>query len=101
MTNLYQSLNENIKMMLKEKLKSIKMTKFESVIAYLTRITSVRDELVAIGEMIVPTELVRTALQGLPKHWKVFVEGIIARENLPENDCIQNEIRENHNGAAR
>ena len=45
LTSLFQSLNENRKMVLREKLKSIKMAKTEGVISYLTRISQVRDEL--------------------------------------------------------
>jgi len=82
LTSLYQSSNENVKMVLKEKLKAIKMAKTDSATSYLTKITLVRDELVAIGEVIAPTELVRIALNGLPKAWKNFVDGIVARENL-------------------
>jgi len=52
LTNLYQGSNENRKMVLREKLKSIKMTKSETMTCYLSRITQVRDELVAIGEVI-------------------------------------------------
>ena len=92
-------------MVLREKLKAIKMTEFENVASYLIKIIQVRYELATIGESMEPTELVRTALKGLPKNWEVFVEGIIARENLPGWDrlwyCIQNEIRKNHNGAAK
>jgi hypothetical protein len=36
---LYQSTNENRKMVLREKLKSIKMTKAENVVTYITRLT--------------------------------------------------------------
>jgi hypothetical protein len=43
----------------------------------------VRDELGAVGEVIPSTELVRTALNGVAKPWAVFVEGIVARENVP------------------
>jgi hypothetical protein len=39
LTKLYQSTNENRKMVLREKLKSIKMTKAENVVTYLTRLT--------------------------------------------------------------
>eukprot|EP00253_Pinus_taeda_P003842 PITA_03842 len=56
LSNLYQSTNENRKMVLKEKLKNIKMGN-DSATGYLTNITNVRDELVAIGEAIPPTEL--------------------------------------------
>jgi DNA gyrase/topoisomerase IV subunit A len=83
LTKLYQSTNENRKMVLREKLKSIKMTKAENVITYLTRLTQVRDELGVVGEAIVDSELVRTALNKVSKQWVVFVEGIIAREKLP------------------
>eukprot|EP00253_Pinus_taeda_P013514 PITA_13514 len=56
LSNLYQSTNENRKMVLKEKLKNIKMGN-DSAAGYLTKITNVRDELAAIGEAIPPTEL--------------------------------------------
>ena len=39
LTSLFQSLNENRKMVLRKKLKSIKMAKAEVVISYLTRIS--------------------------------------------------------------
>ena len=81
---MYQSTNENRKMVLREKLKSIKMTKAENVVTYLTRLTQVRDELGAVGEVIPSAELVRTALNGVAKPWVVFVEGIVAREVLKE-----------------
>eukprot|EP00253_Pinus_taeda_P023988 PITA_23988 len=106
LTNVYQSSNENREMVLKEKLKAIKIAKTESATAYLTKITSVRDELTAIGEIIAPIELVRIALNGLPKTSDNFVDGIVARENLPNwerlwDDFIQNEIKNNHLGAAK
>jgi hypothetical protein len=61
LTKLYQSSNENRKMVLREKLKGIKMTKTENVTTYLTKITQVRDELGVVGEVIADNELVRTA----------------------------------------
>ena len=42
LTKLYQSTNENRKMVLREKLKSIKMTKAENVVTYFTRLTEGR-----------------------------------------------------------
>ena len=66
LTNLYQSTNENRKMVLREKLKTVKMAKTNSAIGYLTKITNVRDELAAVREVIPPTELVQIAVNGLP-----------------------------------
>ena len=96
LTKLYQSTNENWEMVLREKLKRIRMTKAENVVTYLTRLTQVRDELGAVGEVIVDSELVRTTLNGVTKQWVVFVEGIVARENLPKwehlwDDFVQEE----------
>ena len=78
----------------------------EGLVAYLSRFTDVRDELAAIGETVTETELVRTTLHGFPKSWEVFVEGIVARENLPNwnrlwSDCVQNEIHRSHSGTVK
>eukprot|EP00253_Pinus_taeda_P028170 PITA_28170 len=74
LSNLYQSTNENRKIVLKEKLKNIKMGN-DSAAGYLTKITNVRDELVAIGEAIPPTELVEIAVNGLPRSWMNIADG--------------------------
>ena len=66
-----------------EKLKSIEMAKGEVVISYLTRISHVRDELVAVGEVVPNAELVQTAMNGVSNPWVVFMEALVARENLP------------------
>ena len=83
LTSLFQSSNENRKMVLREKLKSIKMANAEGVIPYLTGISQVRDELATVGEVVPGFELVQTALNGVAKPWTVFVEAIVAKENLP------------------
>ena len=70
-------------MVLREKLKSIKMTKAEGITSYLTRISQVRDELAVVGKVVPGSELVQTAVNGVAKPWVVFVEAIFARENLP------------------
>jgi hypothetical protein len=54
-------------MVLREKPKSIRMTKAENVVTYLTKMTQVRDELGVVGEAIVDNELVRTTLNGVTK----------------------------------
>jgi hypothetical protein len=98
LTKLYQSTNENRKMVLREKLKNIKMTQDENVVTYLTRLTQVRDELGSVGESIDDSDLVRTALNGVSKQWVVFVDGVVAREKLPSwerlwDDFVQEEKR--------
>jgi hypothetical protein len=95
--NLYEAKNGNRKMALKDKLHSIKMTKGESVVPYLTWLAQVKDELVAVGEVISDSELVRIALEGFAKDWEVFVKCIVGREKLLDwsrlwDDFTQEEI---------
>jgi hypothetical protein len=85
-------------MLLREKLRSTKMAKGESVVSYLTKFTQIRDELAAVGETVDETELVRIALNGFTKQWDVFVRGVVAREKLPDwerlwDDFTQEELR--------
>ena len=83
LTNLYQSSNENRKMVLWEKLKNVHMSKGEGMASYLTKITQVRDELATVGEAIESVEMVRISLNGMTQQWSVFVQTIIGRENMP------------------
>ena len=83
LTKLYQSSNENRKMVLREKLRSVKMVESESVTSYLTRVTQIRDELSATGEVINDDELVRVSLNGFSEKWDIFVKGVVSRECLP------------------
>jgi hypothetical protein len=71
--NLFEAKNENRKMASKAKLQDTKMGNEESVSSYLTRVAQVKDELVAVGEVISDSELVRITLKGFTKEWEVFV----------------------------
>ena len=97
LTKLYQSSNENKNMVLREKLKGVLMGKCESMVSYPTKITQVRDELAAVGEVAGILEMVHTTLNGVSQQWTVFVQTIIGRENMPTwdrlwDDLIQEEI---------
>jgi hypothetical protein len=83
-------------MILQNKLRSIEMTRSNTVTSYLMKITQIRDQLAVVGEKVVDAELVNMALNGFPTSWEPFVKGICARENLPTferlwDDCIQEE----------
>jgi hypothetical protein len=85
-------------MLLREKLRSTKMAKGESIVAYLTKFTQIRDELAVVGEAVVEIELVRTALDGFTKQLDAFVRGVVAQEKLLDwerlwDDFTQEELR--------
>ena len=57
-----------------------------------------RDELAAVGVVVTGPELVQTALNGVIVPCTVFVQGLVARENLPSwdrvcDDFVQKETR--------
>jgi hypothetical protein len=81
-------------MILRNKLKSIEMTRSDLVTDYLMKVTQIRDQLAAGEEKATYAELVNMALNGFPTSWKPFVKGIYACENLPNferllDECIQ------------
>jgi hypothetical protein len=95
---LYQSSNQNQKMVLFDRLRGIRMLKNESVTSYLGRYTQIRDEFVAIGEVVNPDSMVSTALNSFTKPWGPFVRGIVAREIMPTwerlwDDFVHEETR--------
>ena len=60
--------------------------------SYLTKITQVRDELAAVGEVIGNAEMVRSDLNGVTQQWTVFVQTIIGRENMPTWDRLWDDL---------
>lgn len=68
--DLFQSNNMNMKMILRNKLRSIYMSKYNNTTSYFTRITQKWDQLAGIGEKVEDAKLVNVALNGLPKPWE-------------------------------
>ena len=64
LTSLYESSNENKKMVLRQKLRGTKMTKTKNASSYLTQISQVCDELGVVGKKVDDVEMVRVALNG-------------------------------------
>jgi hypothetical protein len=80
---VFQSDNLNMKMILRNKLRSIQMSRSDNVTTYFMRITQTHDQLASIGEKVVDVELVNVALNSFTKSWEPFVKGIWAQEKLP------------------
>ena len=47
-----------------------------------------RDGLAAVGVVVTGPEVVSTAFNGVTTPWVVFVQGLVARENLPSWDRV-------------
>ena len=75
-------------MVLRERLKSTRMSTSENLDSYLTNIAQVGDELSLVGEKVDGSELVRTVVNGVTKTWTDFVEAIVSRDNFPSWDIL-------------
>jgi hypothetical protein len=74
------------------------MTKSDTVATFFMKISEIRGQLGAIGEIISDRELVMITLNGLPSHWEPFIQSISGRSKLPKfdrlwADCTQEETR--------
>jgi predicted secreted Zn-dependent protease len=83
---------------LKNKLRTLKMEKDESVASSFTKISQVRDQLLVIGVTGDDDNLVQTAVDCLPPSWETFLSGVNAHENQPNferlwHDCLHEEGR--------
>jgi hypothetical protein len=96
--NMFESDNTQSYLTLKGHLQNIKMTKGDTIVDLFMKMSEIRDQLGAIGEIISNRELVLTTLNNFPKHWEPFLQSISGREKLPTfdhlwTDCTQEEIR--------
>lgn len=85
-------------MALKDKLRSIKMQKNETIPQYLIKFTQCHDELNGVGVTVPEEDLVALSLLGLPKSWHSYQDSVNGREKLPSwqwlwSDLVQEEIR--------
>jgi hypothetical protein len=83
LVGLFQSTNMNRKMVLRNRLRSVQMSRSINVTNYFMRNTQVHDQLAAIREKTEDAELMKVALNWIPKSWELFVNGVYAREKLP------------------
>ena len=71
-------------MALMDELWSIIMTSEDTVTSYLMNIYLVRDQIEAIEDPVKNIELINIVLKGFPPSWESFIQGVYAREKLPE-----------------
>ena len=72
----------NPKITLRNELKNVKIQNYETIQSYLTRVSQINEKLKAVKENVEEGEVVMTTLNGLPRLWDSFIQGIYARRNL-------------------
>ena len=79
LTNLFQGKNIHWKMTLKNQLKNVKIQNAETIQSYFTRVSQIKEQLEVVDEELENIEIVITTLNGLPRSWDSFIQGMCAR----------------------
>ena len=67
---------------MRNQLKNVKIQNAETIQSYFTRVSQIKEQLEAIDEEVDNAEIVMTTLNGLPRSWDSFIQGIHARKKL-------------------
>ena len=73
LSSIIEGRNINMKMTLRNRLKSVRAKKLETMKSYFSRVAQIKDQLEAIGDTVEEAEIVMTTLNGLPKDWEAFI----------------------------
>ena len=96
LTKLFEGKNINRKMTLRNQLKNVKIQNAETIQSSFTRVSQIKEKLEEVDEEVENAEIVMTTLNGLPRTWDSFIQGICARKKLVKlsiswEECSQEE----------
>ena len=74
------------------------MQNLETIHSYFSRVNQIKEQIESIGDTVNGEEMGMTTLNGLPRSWDAFIQGICSRRKLPKfsrlwEDCNQEETR--------
>ena len=69
-------------MTLRNQLKNVKIQNAETIQSYSTRVSQIKEQLEAVDEEVKNADIVMTTLNGLPRSWDSFIQGICAIRKL-------------------
>ena len=78
-------------MTLRNQLKNVKTKNAETIQYYLTRDSQIKEQLEEVYEEVENEDIVMTTLNGLPRSWDFFIQGICSRKKLVKFDRLWEE----------
>ena len=98
LSRLFDTDAPSLKRTLKKQLHTIKMNKNETVSPFFSRISQLKEQLIAIGALTEEDDFVGVAIDGLPDSWSSFISSVCGRGQSPSfegfwHDCIEEESR--------
>ena len=85
-------------MSLRNQLKNVKIQHSETIHSYFRRVSHIKEQLEAIEENVEEGEIVMSSLNGLPRSWDWFIQGIFTKKKLIKfnrlwEECTQEQAR--------
>ena len=74
LTKLFEGKNINRNMSLRKQMKKVKIENAETIQSYFRKVSQIKEQLEAVEE-----EVVIATLNGLPRSWDSFIQGMYAR----------------------
>ena len=74
--NLFEGKKINRNMTLGNQLNNVKIQNLETIQSYFTRVAQIKEQLEVVEENVEEGEIVMTTLNGLPRSWDSFIQGI-------------------------
>ena len=69
-------------MTLRNPLKNVNIQNAETIRSYFIRVSQIKEQLEVVDEEVENAEIVITTLNGLPRAWDSFIQGICVRKKL-------------------
>ena len=83
-------------MTLRNQLKSVNIQNGEAIQSYFTRIYQIKEQLEAVDEEVENAKIAMTTLNGIPRSYDSFIQGIYARKKLVKfRSCGNNFLKNN------
>jgi hypothetical protein len=83
LTALYENRSTSRKILLKNKLSSLRMAEDGQVAQFLQQVQEVINQLASIGEVVSDTDLVTMVLNSLPESWDGLASSLVYRAQIP------------------
>ena len=66
----------------RKQLKNVKIQNAKTIQYYFSRVSQIKEQLESVDEEVDNAKIVMTTLNGLPRSWDSFIQGICARKKL-------------------
>ena len=83
LSNLYDTKAPSHNRSLKKQLHTIKMDKNETIASFFSRISQLKEQLLAVGAQIEEDDFIDAAIDGLPDSWAPFIYFVCGRGESP------------------